>query len=91
LPGREVDPAAECERQCERELVWLVLDELRSHVSECSYWVLYLRWIQGRSVPETAACLGLTRQQVWFRQHRVQQLFRRLFNRFSNGGGRSDR
>jgi hypothetical protein len=64
-----------------------VLAELRSQVSECSYRVLYLRWIEGRTASETAAALGLIPEQVWFREYRMKNHFRRLFRRHASGDG----
>lgn len=77
--GRESDLAAEYERQCTRQTVRDVLDELRGQVSPLSYQVLYLRWIEDRSVAEIAAALCLSPEQVWFRHHRMKRQFRRLF------------
>jgi RNA polymerase sigma-70 factor (ECF subfamily) len=82
LPGRESDPAAECERQGQREMVRQVLAELRCQVSKCSYQVLHQRWIEGRTVAETAAGLGLTSAQVWYREHRLKRRLSRLFKRY---------
>ncbi len=77
------DPSADSERQDEREVVRVVLARLRDEVSECSYQVLHLRWIEGLSVPEVAAALDLTPRQVWFRHHRMKQKFRALFNQYA--------
>jgi RNA polymerase sigma-70 factor (ECF subfamily) len=85
LPGTETDPAAAYERRRQREAVWFVLGELRSQVSECSYRVLYLRWVEGRTAAETAAAVGLTAPQVWFREYRMKNHFRRLFRQHAGG------
>jgi RNA polymerase sigma-70 factor (ECF subfamily) len=85
LPGRDADPAADYERRCRSEQVWSVLAKLRRQVSECNYRVLFLRCIEGRTVPETVARLGLTQTQVWYREYRMKRKFGRLF--LQEGGG----
>jgi hypothetical protein len=55
------------------------LAELFGRVSECSYRILYLCWIERRPLPEIAAALGMTPAQVRFRHHRVKQKLRSLF------------
>jgi hypothetical protein len=40
--------------------------------------------VEGRTVQETADCLGLTPRQVWFREHRMKRQFRRLLDRPAN-------
>jgi hypothetical protein len=72
------DSSDEHERRGVRGLVTDVLAELSGRVSASSYQILRLRWIEGRSLPEIAAALGLTPAQVRFRHHRVKQKFRRL-------------
>jgi RNA polymerase sigma-70 factor (ECF subfamily) len=84
LPGHDPDPAAEFERQQTQAAVWNALDRLSREASSRSYQVLYLRWIEGRTVPEIAMALGLTPEQVHFRHHRVMRKFRRLME-FSDG------
>jgi RNA polymerase sigma-70 factor (ECF subfamily) len=79
LPERSPGPAAEHERHRLRTLVQGVLAELSGRVSASSYQILHLHWIEGRPLPEIAAVLGLTSDQVRFRHHRVKQKFRSLF------------
>jgi hypothetical protein len=43
----------------------------RDRISECSYRVLYLHWIEDRPLSAVAATLGLTRTQAWLRHHRA--------------------
>ena len=78
-PG--LDPATEYERHLTRAQVRSVLAELSGQVSETSFRVLYLRWIEGRTVAETAAAVELTPEQVRFRTHRLKRKFRDLFER----------
>jgi RNA polymerase sigma factor (sigma-70 family) len=85
LPGRDDDPAVSYERRCRREAVWCVLGILRRQVSECNYRVLLLRCIEGRTVPETVACLGLTQAQVWYREYRMKRKFGHFFRRYAGG------
>ena len=80
LESREEDPVAACERKDQHEHVQRVLSELRQQVSPCNYRVLYLRWIEGRSLQEIAAALDLTSKQVRFRHHRVKWKFLLLYN-----------
>ena len=80
LASREDDPVAACEREDQQAHVQRVLSELRQQVSSCNYRVLYLRWIEGRSLPEIAAALELTPEQVRFRHHRMKRKFLRLYN-----------
>lgn len=80
LCGRDGDPAAEYERHRKSAAVRRILAELSQCVSPPNYRVVYLRWIEGRTVQEVASALGLTRSQVWLREHRMKRKFRRLFN-----------
>jgi RNA polymerase sigma factor (sigma-70 family) len=78
LCGQDEDPAAACERQCQQAAVRRGLDELQHRVSELSFQVLRLRWLEGRTVQETATCLGLTPAKVWAREHRMKRKLRAL-------------
>lgn len=78
IHSRDPDPATQCERNSERQLVRGALTELEKRVSKRSYRVVQLRWIEGRTVPEVAAALGLTAEQVRFRDHRAKKKLRRL-------------
>ena len=73
------DPAAECDRRMIQVRVRAVLAGLSRRVSATSYQVLYLRRMEGRSIPEIADALDLTPEQVRFRHHRMKQKFRDLF------------
>ncbi len=84
LRGPDPDPAAQYECHCQQEAVRRALVVLRRRVSQQSYDVLHMYWIEGCSVPEIAAALGLTAGQVRLRHHRVKDKFRRLFGRFSS-------
>jgi RNA polymerase sigma factor (sigma-70 family) len=78
-PGPE--PGEAWERLWTQARVRTVLQELSAEVSERSYLVLHLRWIEGRTVAETAEALGLTPEQVSFRHHRMKVKFRALCER----------
>lgn len=75
------DPAAQYERQATVAQVRNVLAELSSQVSQTSFQVLYLRWIEGRPTDEVAVALELTPDQVRFRNHRMKRKFRDLLQR----------
>jgi RNA polymerase sigma-70 factor (ECF subfamily) len=83
LCGRDGDPATEYERQCQKAAVQGVLKQLQQRVSTCSYRVLYLRWIEERTVREVAAVLGLTPERVRARTYRMKQQFRRLLEQYT--------
>jgi RNA polymerase sigma factor (sigma-70 family) len=78
LFGSACDPAFEYELHRRRVLVHRVLDALRQKVPARSYRVFYLHWMEGRTIPEIAATLGLTPEQVWILNHRTKQKFRCL-------------
>lgn len=52
---------------------------IRRAVSRPNYELLQMRWVQGRSVAEAAEALGLTQQQVWYREHRARKKLRAMF------------
>ena len=75
------DPGAEYERRRTQALVRSVLGELSGQVSQLSFQVLYLRWIESRPTSEIAAALELTPDQVRVRICRMKRKFRALFER----------
>jgi RNA polymerase sigma-70 factor (ECF subfamily) len=85
LCGRDEDPATAYQRQQEQAVVQQVLAELGKQVSARDARLLQLRWIESRTVAETATALGLTPPQVWLREHRLRRKFRRLFNSYTRG------
>src|SRR5262249_13401906 len=72
VPG----PVADCERRWTQARVRGALEGLAERVSECSFRVLYLRYIEGRTVAEIADVVGLTPEQVRLRAHRMKRRFR---------------
>jgi RNA polymerase sigma-70 factor (ECF subfamily) len=78
LAGREASPAEEYERRCRQEAVRRALAALRRVLSACNYRLLHLSWVEGRTVREVAAALGLTPEQVRYRRHRLKQKARAL-------------
>lgn len=65
----------------------LAFQELSSHVSPRTFQVVWMRWIEKRSVNDTAAALGLTPQQVWARYHRgMKRLFGLVKSRYRQEG-----
>jgi DNA-directed RNA polymerase specialized sigma24 family protein len=56
-----------------------VLDELRKQIPERSYRIFYMHWVEGRTMANIAAFLGLPIEQVWARHRRANHKFRSLF------------
>jgi len=81
LMAPDADPARQFERASDLELLLMVAEELRLQVSEKSYLVLHMRWIEERSIGEIAIALELTAAQVRLRQCRMKQRFVRLLKR----------
>jgi RNA polymerase sigma-70 factor (ECF subfamily) len=73
------DPADAYDRLWTQARVRAALEELSGQVTKRSYQVLYLRWIEGRTIAEIGEVLGLTPEQVSFRHHRMKSKFRELF------------
>lgn len=90
LVDPETDPAAESERRETRALVRRAVRALARRVSARSFRVLYLRWFEGRSVPEIAATLGLTPKQVRSRHYWMKRELRRLLEEPSGRIVRAD-
>lgn len=74
------DPAAEPGRQLETSwehaLLETLLDDLREEVSEINWRLLKLRCVEGREVADVARELGLSSEQVWYRQRRLLKKLR---------------
>lgn len=83
--GHDLDPVAMYERNQRRRLVRHVLHDLKREVSATNYRLVHFRWIEGLEVAEVAARLGLTSEQVRYRQHRVKKRLERLLE--LHGGG----
>ena len=88
LPDPQPDPAAQWEQGHLQGVVRAMLSQLQKRVGECNYRILYMRWIEGRTMPEIAAALDLTVPQVWLRHHRTKRKVRRLIEHW-NGNGRA--
>jgi RNA polymerase sigma factor (sigma-70 family) len=78
LPGREEDPAHVHESRESSQRVELVIDELRSHVSETNYWIVHDHWVKEKSFEGIAMTLGFTVKQVRDRHHRAMEKLRDL-------------
>ncbi len=74
--SREPDPAVHCERAWNEAAVHTLLEELESEVSQLNYGVVYLRFIERKSVGEVADQLGISNEQVRYRQHRMLKKLR---------------
>jgi DNA-directed RNA polymerase specialized sigma24 family protein len=78
VESKEPDPAAAFERTEMRQAVREVLNDLHEWTSAVNCRLMRLRWLEGCTVTETAARLGLTSRQVTYRDHRLKQTARRL-------------
>lgn len=77
-PANHFDPVANFERGERREMVRHVLGHLEQQVSSTNYRLVHLRWMEGCEIPEVAARLDLTSEQVRYRHYRVKKRVRRL-------------
>jgi RNA polymerase sigma factor (sigma-70 family) len=66
------DPASDCERNERQEQVQAILTELDSRFSEPSRRIVVLHWAEGRTVPEIAAALGMSKDCVKKRLRRAR-------------------
>jgi RNA polymerase sigma factor (sigma-70 family) len=81
LVGREEDPATEFARQWVVEAVRAALEEARGHLSETSYRVVRLKWLDGWTTFEIAESLGLSAAQVRDRDRRALPVLGGLLKR----------
>jgi len=70
------DPARMIEDMETHILVEDMLLIIRRNVSRPNYELLYMRWVQQRTVADVADALHLSRQQVWYREHRARKKLR---------------
>jgi len=68
----DLSPAAVCQRHRTMRLVREVFAQLRERLPAVSFKVMELRWLKEESVPDIAATLGITREQVWYRLYRAR-------------------
>jgi RNA polymerase sigma factor (sigma-70 family) len=89
---READPPQLLEKQWERALLETLLEELRQEVSETNWRLLRMRCLEGREVADVASDLGLSSEQVWYRQRRLMKKLRARVAVFTgqNLGGDED-
>lgn len=78
LPGAEPDPALDYERRRRQLLVRRALAMVSLRLSEQNQRLLCLRWVEERSVKETAAILKLSPQRIRLRDHRLRRLLRQI-------------
>ena len=69
------------ERRLACERVREAVEALRGRATPVSHAVLQMRVLEGRGVDEVATALGLTPEQVWYRQHRLMGRLRELLSR----------
>jgi len=70
---RESDPARIMDQDWELALLETLLEELRQEISDINWRLLRMRCLEGRDGPGVAAELGLTSEQVWYRQRRLMR------------------
>lgn len=72
-------------REWRRSMIATLLHKLHGRITKVNYRLIELRFLEGRSVVETAEILGLTPRQVWYRQHRVMARLRELAVVYTGG------
>ena len=70
------DPAQMMDEMEAQARVDAMLLTIRRNVSRPNYDLLYMRWVQQRSVEDVAEALDLSHQQVWYREHRARKKLR---------------
>jgi RNA polymerase sigma factor (sigma-70 family) len=70
------DPAQMMEALDSQKRVEAMLLTIRRNVSRPNYELLYMRWVQQRSVEDVANALDLSNKQVWYREHRARKKLR---------------
>jgi hypothetical protein len=78
--GAKLDPQSLCTK------VHQVLGELRKQIPEPGYRVLYMHWIEGRTMAEIAILLDLPIESVWAHHHYTKDKFRSLFEHHREKG-----
>ncbi|MBI5758250.1 MAG: sigma-70 family RNA polymerase sigma factor [Planctomycetales bacterium] len=74
------DPARQFDHELRRELLCYALKRLRPKISETSYRIVELRFLEEHTVTETARLLNLTPRHVTFRLCRVLKKLRQLLD-----------
>jgi RNA polymerase sigma factor (sigma-70 family) len=87
--ARDADPATQLQRELDQAEVRREIERLQSEVSEPNAVLLQLRLIDGLDVGEVARRLGMTSQQVWYRQHRMLARLRARLVRHQSDGRNS--
>lgn len=70
------DPALIIDEMEAHNRVENMLVLIRRNVSRPNYELLYMRWVQQRSVDDVAHALDISREQVWYREHRARKKLR---------------
>lgn len=71
VADRGPSPEEQWEACWDRELLHYMIEELGKRVSPLNHRLMILRWLEERSLAETAALLKLSEKQVTYRQHRL--------------------
>jgi RNA polymerase sigma-70 factor (ECF subfamily) len=64
-------PDEQWEARWDRELLHHLIEELGKKTSSANHRLMILRWLEERSLAETATLLKLSEKQVIYRQHRL--------------------
>jgi RNA polymerase sigma factor (sigma-70 family) len=81
--SREEGPAQAWERFRQNENVRRLFDHLSTQISEVNYRILRLRFFEERTPAEIAEAMGLTPDQVRYRNHRLKRKLRGLLHALS--------
>lgn len=71
VPDPGPGPEEQWDASWDRELLHQLIEELGTKVSPLNHRLMTMRWLEERSLAETAAVLNLAEKQVTYRQHRL--------------------
>lgn len=72
------DHASDNSRVSARTEIHQLISKLRSQLSDEANTLVQMRWVKNYSPKKTARLLGISRRQVWYREHRIKQRLRRM-------------
>jgi RNA polymerase sigma factor (sigma-70 family) len=74
--ANSADPADSIDRQWKRALLQTVMQEVREEVSNTNWRLLQMRFVEGADIAEIAEELGISPEQVRYRQRRLVKKLR---------------
>lgn len=86
LGGHDVAARASVETPMSDLTVDSILEHARGRLSPINYRLMVMRWLDGSSVDQVADALGLSREQVWYHEHRIRKSLRRTLRPGPEGG-----